>query len=61
VKKDKNRSLKDECKKYIKRTTSFPEAQILAKKDGFSANASVWFSAMAELMSEGYRPGQPAL
>jgi hypothetical protein len=49
---EKNRDLKEECKKYIRETRSMPAAQALAKKKGFSANASVWLSAFSEMLME---------
>lgn len=49
---EKNRDLKEECKKYIRQTKSMPEAQALAKKAGFSANTSVWMSAFSEMLMD---------
>jgi hypothetical protein len=49
---EKNRDLKEACKKYIRKTKSLPEAQALGKKDGFSANTSVWISAFGETLME---------
>jgi hypothetical protein len=49
---EKNRDLKEECKKYIRQTSSMPAAQALAKKAGFSANTSVWMSAFGEMLME---------
>lgn len=49
---EKNRDLKEKCKEYIRVTKSMPAAQALAKKDGFSANTSVWMSAFGEMLME---------
>lgn len=49
---EKNRDLKEQCKEYIRKTKSMAEAQALAKKDRFSANASVWLSAFGEMLVE---------
>jgi len=48
--KRKNGALKDRCLEYIRKTATLPEAQALAKKDGFSANTSVWLGAFAEIL-----------
>lgn len=52
----KDRSLKGRCKAYIEKTYSLPEAQELAKNDGFSANTSVWLSAFAETLGGKFLP-----
>lgn len=49
---EKNRDLKEGCKRYIRLTKSMPEAQLMAKKAGFSANTSVWMSAFSEMLME---------
>lgn len=49
---EKNRDIKEQCKEYIRKTKSMPEAQALAKKAGFSANTSVWISAFGETLME---------
>ncbi len=54
--KRKNGTLKDRCIEYIKRTATLPEAQALAKKDGFSANTSVWLGAFAEMLGGRFLP-----
>jgi hypothetical protein len=56
VRKGKNGDLKDRCIQYIKQTASLPEAQTLAKKDGFSANTSVWLGAFAEMLGGKFLP-----
>lgn len=50
VRKRKNGDLKDRCIEYIMRTATLPEAQELAKKEGFSANTSVWLGAFSEML-----------
>lgn len=52
---DKNKALKEKCKGYIRRTTTFPEARELARGEGFSANFSVWISAFAEMVGRDKR------
>lgn len=54
--KRKNGDLKDRCLTYIRKTTSLPEAQALAKKDSFSANTSVWLGAFAETLGGKFLP-----
>jgi hypothetical protein len=54
--KRKNGDLKDRCIGYIRRTATLPEAQALAKKDGFSANTSVWLGAFAEMLGGRFLP-----
>lgn len=54
--KRKNGGLKDRCLQYIEKTTSLAEAQALAKKDGFSANTSVWLGAFAETLGGKFLP-----
>lgn len=54
--KRKNGDLKDRCLEYIKKTTSLPDAQALAKKEGFSANTSVWLSAFGETLGGKFLP-----
>jgi len=49
---EKNRDLKEKCKEYIRVAKSMASAQALAKKDGFSANSSVWLSAFSEMLGE---------
>lgn len=49
---EKNRDLKEGCKRYISLTSSLPAAQAMAKKAGFSANSSVWISAFSETLLE---------
>jgi hypothetical protein len=49
---DKNKALKEKCKGYIRRTTTFPQAKELAQQEGFSANFSVWISAFAEMIGK---------
>lgn len=43
----------DRCAHYIARTRSLPEAQKLAKKEGFTANTSTWIGAMGKIMELG--------
>jgi len=52
----KNKDLREKCAGYIARTKSLPEAQALAKKEGFSANTSVWLSAASEGLGKGKLP-----
>jgi hypothetical protein len=52
----KNKDLRERCAGYIAKTRSLPEAQELARKDGFSANFSVWLSAAAESLKRGKKP-----
>ena len=52
----KNLGLVAKCAKYIAKTKSLPEAQALAKKEGFSANTSVWFSAASQGLKSGKLP-----
>jgi len=54
--KRKNGDLKDRCIGYIKRTATLPQAQDLAKKEGFSANTSVWLGAFAEMLGGKFIP-----
>lgn len=56
--KDPNRELKDRCVGYIRKTQTLPEAQELAKREGFSANFSVWLSAANEMLKDGWTPGK---
>lgn len=53
---EKNRDLREKCAEYIAKTRSLHEAQALAKKDGFSANTSVWLSAAAAGLKSGKLP-----
>lgn len=53
---EKNKDLRARCLKYIAKTKSLPEAQALAKKDGFSANTSVWLSAASSGLGTGKPP-----
>lgn len=53
---EKNKDLRERCASYIARTKSLPEAQELAKKEGFSANTSVWLSAAASGLGSGKPP-----
>ena len=46
------RERREDCKYYIRRTGTLYHAKKLAKKEGFSANTSVWIGAMAELLKE---------
>jgi len=55
---EKNKDLRARCAGYIARTKSLPEAQALAKKEGFSANTSVWLSAASEGLGKGKPPWQ---
>ena len=41
------------CVEYLKRTGDLPSAVALAKKDGFSANTSVWLGALGDLLGTG--------
>lgn len=40
------------CADYIARAGDVPAAMRLAKKDGFSANTSVWISALGKLLEQ---------
>ncbi len=51
-----NLKLIAKCSEYIAKTRSLPEAQALAKKDGFSANTSVWLSAANQGLKSGKFP-----
>ena len=55
---EKNKDLREKCAEYISKTRSLGEAQALAKKDGFSANTSVWLSAAGESLKAGKMPWQ---
>lgn len=55
---EKNKDLRARCAEYIAKSSSLPEAQLMAKKDGFSANTSVWLSAAAEGLKMGRFPWQ---
>jgi len=47
-----NKPIAEKCKLYIRKTGTLAEARALAKKDGFSANTSVWLAAFAEMVAE---------
>jgi hypothetical protein len=53
---EKNKDLRARCAEYITKTRTLPEAQALAKKEGFSANFSVWASALGESLKKGKMP-----
>lgn len=53
---EKNKDLRARCLEYISKTRSLPEAQALAKKEGFSANFSVWVSAASAGLGAGKPP-----
>lgn len=53
---EKNKDLRAQCAEYIAKTRTLDEAKELAKRDGFSANFSVWASAFGESLKKGKLP-----
>ena len=50
---EKNRAQKEQCKCWLRLAGNLPEARRLAKRrTDFTANASVWISALAEFFAE---------
>lgn len=50
---------RDRCKSYIRRARTLPEAQALAKSEGFSADTSVWLTAMSHLLAAARQAMEP--
>jgi hypothetical protein len=46
------------CLEYIKRASSLPEAQDLAKRDGFAAPTAAWITAWGKWKATDAREGE---
>lgn len=47
---EKNVDARAKCLAYIRRTNSLPAAQALARREGFTANFSVWIAALGNVL-----------
>lgn len=47
----------DRCMKYLRENRDLPTAMKAAHVDGFSADTSVWITALSKMLERGERPG----